>query len=185
MMHLRRAAIDPADFLKGVRNVLAKGNASEAITICEETPGPIAALVRVAILHRHESKEDIEKAVHASGRGEVSRMERRMAALYTIGQITPLLGLLGTIFGIIETVLVLREQAPLVSATAVTNGLMHSLVATATGLMVAIPCYCLYNLLVVKIEKLSLDMETAASEIVAFLVAPEDGKKGDTNFDKV
>jgi len=177
LLHLRRAGIDPDDFLKGIRNVLAKGNAGEAIAICEETPGPVAALVRAAILHRHEPRHTIREAVDTTGRAEISRMERRLATLATISQVAPLLGLLGTIFGIIETVLVMHEQAPLVSATAVTGGLLRALIATAAGLMVAIPCYGMYNLLVVRIDRLVFDMETAAGEIVAFLTAASGEEK--------
>jgi biopolymer transport protein ExbB len=177
LLHLRRAGIDPGDFLKGIRNVLGKGNAGEAVTICEETPGPVAALVRVAILHRHEARHTIREAVDTTGRAEISRMERRLATLATLSQIAPLLGLLGTVLGILETVLVLHDQVPLVDATAVTGGLLRALITTAAGLMVAIPCYGMYNLLVVRIDRLVFDMETAASEIVAFLTAsPGDDK---------
>lgn len=175
MLHLRRAGIDPGDFLKGIRNVLVKGNAGEAVTICEETPGPVAALVRAAILHRHEPRHTIREAVDTTGRAEISRMERRLAVLATISQITPLLGLLGTIFGILETVLVLHAQVPLVDATAVTGGLLRALITTAAGLIVAIPCYGMYTLLVVRIDRMVLDMETAAGEIVAFLTAAAPG----------
>jgi biopolymer transport protein ExbB len=179
LLHLRRAGVDPGDFLKGIRNVLVKGNAGEAVTICEETPGPVAALVRAAILHRHEPRHTIREAVDTAGRAEISRMERRLATLATISQVAPLLGLLGTILGMIETVLVLHEQVPLVDATAVTGGLLRALISTAASLMVAIPCYGMYNLLVVRIDRMVFDMETAAGEIVAFLTAAPADDKGE------
>jgi biopolymer transport protein ExbB len=171
LLHLRRAGIDPGDFLKGIRNVLGKGNTGEAIAICEETPGPVAALVRAAIMHRQEARHAIREAVDTTGRAEISRLDRRLATLATISQVAPLLGLLGTILGILETVLVMHEQVPLVDATAVTGGLLRALITSAAGLMVAIPCYGMYNLLVVRIDRMVLDMETAAGEIVAFLTA--------------
>jgi len=170
-LHLRRAAIDPRDFLQGVCNVLDRGNADEAILICEEAPGPVPAIIRAAILHRHESRHVLAEAVTNIGRAEIARMERRIALVATIAQITPLLGLIGTVFGIIETVLVLREQAPLIYATSVTDGLLRALVTTAGGLLVAVPCYIMHNLLVIQIDRMVLDMEATNTEIIAYLTA--------------
>ena len=177
MLHLRRAAISHRDFLQGVRNVLDRGNADEAIQICEEAPGPVPALIRAAILHRHEPRHVLAEAIGNIGRAEIARMERRVAVVATIGQITPLLGLLGTVFGIIETVLVLRDQQPLISTVHVTNGLLQALIATAAGLIVAVPCFVMHNLLIVQIDRMVLDMEAAETEITADLMARQHAEK--------
>ena len=171
MLHLRRAAISHRDFLQGVRNVLDRGNSDEAIQICEEAPGPVPALIRAAILHRQEPRHVLAEAIGNVGRAEIARMERRVAVVATIGQIVPLLGLLGTVFGILETVLVLRDQQPLISTVHVTNGLLHALIATAAGLIVAVPCFIMHNLLIVQIDRMVLDMEAAETEITAYLLA--------------
>ncbi len=174
LLHMRRAAIDYPDFLKGIRTILGRGNDSEAVAICEDTPGPVAALVRTAIQHRHESRQAIREAVDGTGRAELSRLERRIGTVATITYTAPLLGLLGTILGIIETVLVIHNQEPLVDASQVTGGLLHALVTTAAGLMVAAPGYAMYTLLVDRIDRMTLDMEAATTEILAFLTAPAD-----------
>lgn len=178
MLHLRRAAINPRDFIQGVCNVLDKGNADEAIQICEEAPGPVPALIRAAILHRHEPRHVLVEAVGNVGRAEIARMERRIAVVATIGQVAPLLGLIGTVFGIIETVLVLREQTPLVDATSVTDGVLRAAIATAAGLIVAVPCYIMHNLLLVQIDRMVLDMEATETEFTAYLTAQQQAKKG-------
>lgn len=169
LLKLRRAQIDSNDFLKGVCNVLEKHNAEEAMMICEETPGPVAAVVLTAIRHRQGSREAIREAVDNTGRAEISRLERRLASLAITCQIAPLLGLVGTLIGVIQIVRVLNEQAPVVQSTNLTAGLMHALVSTVAGLLVAAPCYVMYGLLMVRIERIVLDMEAAASEIVAYL----------------
>lgn len=169
MLHLRRAAISHRDFLQGVRNVLDRGNPDEAVQICEEAPGPVPALIRAAILHRHEPRHAITEAIGNVGRAEITRMERRVAVVATIGQIAPLLGLIGTVFGIIETVMVLRDQQPLIYATHVTDGLLRALISTAAGLIVAVPCYIMHNLLIVQIDRLVLDMEAAETDITGYL----------------
>lgn len=169
LLHLRRAQIDYSDFLKGVCNVLENGNTDEAMMICEETPGPVAAVVLTAIRHRKGTHEAIREAVDNTGRAEISRLERRLASLSITCQIAPLLGLLGTLLGVVQVVQVVNEQAPVVQSTNLTAGLMQALVATIASLLVVIPCHGMYALLMVRIERIVLDMEASASEIVAYL----------------
>jgi len=169
LLHLRRAQIDYGDFLKGVCNVLENGNIDEAMMICEETPGPVAAVVLTAIRHRHGTREAIREAVENTGRSEISRLERRLASLAVTCQIAPLLGLLGTLLGIIRIVQTINEQAPVVQSTDLTTGLMQALVTTVAGLLVAVPCHAMYSMLMIRIERIVLDMEASASEIVAYL----------------
>ena len=169
LLHLRRAQIDYGDFLKGVCNVLENGNVDEAMMICEETPGPVAAVVLTAIRHRKGTHAAIREAVENTGRAEISRLERRLASLSITCQIAPLLGLLGTLLGLIRIVQAINAQAPVVQSTDLTAGLMQALVATAAGLLVAVPCHAMYSMLMVRIERIVLDMEASASEIVAYL----------------
>jgi biopolymer transport protein ExbB len=169
LLHLRRAQIDYGDFLKGVCNVLENGNREEAMMICEETPGPVAAVVLTAIRHRQGTLAAIREAVDNTGRAEISRLERRLASLAITCQIAPLLGLLGTLLGLIQVVLAVNEQAPVVQNTSLAAGLIQALVSAAAGLLVAIPCHVMYALLMVRIERIVLDMEASASEIVVYL----------------
>lgn len=169
--HLHRARIKSEDFLKGIINILRRKNITEALTICEETPGPVAQIVRRAILHRANSAEAIRDAVDDASLSEISRMERRLVVVATVAQIAPLLGLLGTVLGMVQSLLVMYKTGggALVQAGDVMAGLMRALICTAAGLTVAIPCYVAFNLLVIKIDRIVLDMERAGSEIVAFL----------------
>ncbi|HRU19467.1 MAG TPA: MotA/TolQ/ExbB proton channel family protein, partial [Kiritimatiellia bacterium] len=74
MLNLWRAQIDYGDFLKGVCNVLDNGNREEAMMICDETPGPVAAVVLTAIRHSQGTPEAIREAVDNTGRAEISRL---------------------------------------------------------------------------------------------------------------
>ena len=173
LLHLRRAQIDYNDFLTGVCHVLENGHIDEAMMICEETPGPVAAVTLTAIRHRQSSHEALREAVDNTGRAEMSRLERRLASLAVICQIAPLLGLLGTLLGVIRIVQTMNEQAPVVQSTDLTAGLMQALVATVAGLLVAVPCHVMYTMLMVRIERIVLDMEACASEIVAYIMKLE------------
>jgi biopolymer transport protein ExbB len=173
VLHLHRARIKSEDFLMGIVNNLRHGNITEAMAICDETPGPVAYIVKTAILHRAADKEGIRAAIDSAGRMEISRMERRLVVIATVAQIAPVCGLLGTVLGMMKALLIMKQQAPLVQSGDVVGGLMQALVATAAGLAVALPCTVAFNFLVGKVEKIVLDMERAASEIIGFLTGPE------------
>jgi len=168
-LHLHRARIRTEDFLKGIFNILRRGNIAESLSICDDTPGPVAHIVRTAILHREDPSEAVRSAVADASIAEVSRMERRLVVVATVAQISPLLGLLGTVLGMAETIMIMKGQGALIHLVDVSDGLIRALITTAAGLTVAIPCYVAFNLLVIKIDRIVLDMERAASEIVAFL----------------
>ena len=169
LLHLRRARIRYEDFLEGVFNILVKGKVREALALCDEAPGPVVHLMRTAIKHRDEPQEMLRHVLDNAGHAEISRMERKLVILSTIVQVAPLLGLLGSMLGVLETVLVMRNQAPLVQSIDVTGGLVRALVTSIAGLMAAVPAYAMFNLLVVRIDRIVLDMEQASSDILSFL----------------
>jgi biopolymer transport protein ExbB len=135
----------------------------------------VAYLVKTAILHRADDKAEVQTAVKNASAAEISRLERRLVVIATVAQIAPLLGLLGTVINLVGGLVVMQEQAPLIQTGDVSAGLMQALITTGAGLMVAIPCYVAFNLLVIKVDRIVLDMERAASEIVGFVAAGANG----------
>ena len=170
MLFLRRTQTDYLDFIKGVCNVLSTGKIEEATMLCEETQeSPVAAVALTAIQHRNAKRDALREAVDNAGIAEVSKMERRIAAIAVICHIAPMLGLAGTLVGAINIVGAIREHAPLVQSTDLTAGLQQALVSTLTGLLVAVFCHIMYTMLTVRIERVVLEMQAGASEIVAIL----------------
>jgi len=169
LFELHRSQIKWDDFLKGIYNILNRRNIVEAVSICEETPGPVARIVRAAILHHDEDKESIKRAIEETGLMEIPKLERSLTALATLAQILPMLGLLGTILGMMQMLLTIQQKAPLVQSGDIMGGLWQALIATAAGIAVAIPTYAAYNFLVGRVESVVLDMERASAEILAFL----------------
>ena len=182
-LHLHRARIKSDDFLAGIFNIVGRRNIAEALTICDETPGPVAYVVKTAILHRADDKESIREAVIDASLGETSRMERRLVVLATVAQIAPLLGLLGTVLGLFDALMPMQQESPLIHSPDVLGGLRVALLTTAAGLTVAIPCYAAFNLLVIKIDRIVLDMERAASETIAFLTGSRTELPAEENGD--
>ena len=165
-LHCHRAQINSTEFLNGVRTVLKRDNVVEAVSICDATPGPVARLVKVAILNRDHGRERVREALEEAGLSEVPRLEQRLDLLATIAQLAPLLGLLGTVLGFIKSFTILQGQALYANSNTMTEGVGQALICCAAGLAVAIPIHAGYNYLVSRVNTIVTDMERAANEIV-------------------
>jgi len=165
-LHYHRAQINSTEFLNGVRTVLKRDNVVEALSICEATPGPVAHLVKTAILNRDNGRERVREAIEEAGLTEVPRLEEKLSLLATIAQLAPLLGLLGTVLGFIEVFAKLREAGLHAHVGLLAGGVWQALICAAAGLAVAIPIHAGYNYLVNRVNSIVLDMERAGTEIV-------------------
>jgi len=172
VLHYHRAQINSMEFLNGVRTVLKRDNVVEAISICDATPGPVARLVKVAILNRDRGREGVRESLEEAGLMEVPPLEDKLNLLATIAQIAPLLGLLGTVLGFIRIFSQLQAHGPGAHLEALAGGVWQALLCTAAGLALAIPCYAGYNYLVNRVNAIVLDMERAAAEIVNIVAEP-------------
>ena len=170
VVDLRRARIDYEDFLKGVCNVLDSGNDEEALSICEDVGAPVARVVATAIRHRNGSARILRESVDSQGRAEVGRLDRRLATIAIIAQIAPTVGLIGTVFGFIKTVLAANSQE-LVSRADLLGGSMEALVSAAFGLLVGVLATVMYGSLRVRLDRTVVELEAAASQIIGFLSA--------------
>jgi biopolymer transport protein ExbB len=175
--HLHRAQIKIDDFLNGIITNLTHGNNLEAISICDQTPGPAAHLVRTALLHRNDSKDEMIKAVQQAGIREIPRLERHTNLLITLAQVLPMLGLLGTVLGLLSILAAMQTGSPLVEIGTLTGGLWKALLTTAAGLITGIPAYAGYHFLISRVESIALDMEQTAGEIIYFLTHPSAGER--------
>jgi biopolymer transport protein ExbB len=164
--HLHRAQIKTSDFLEGIFLILRKGNTVEAISQCEDTPGPVAQMVRAAILAYQRDPGRTRQAMEESALIEIPRLERNVSLLLTLSHAAPVLGLLGTVVGMIELLQAVVLQAPVVMASDLAQGLMRALWSTAAGLAVAVPAYIGHNILVSRVEAIVLDMERAFYELL-------------------
>ncbi len=165
-LHCHRAQINSTEFINGVRTVLKRDNVVEAISICDATPGPVARLVKVAILNRDFGRERVREALEEAGLAEVPRLEEKLNLLATIAQLAPLLGLLGTVLGFIQTFMRMEAAGLHAQVSQLSTGIWEALICAAAGLAVAIPAHAGYNYLVSRVNSIVLDMERAATEIV-------------------
>jgi biopolymer transport protein ExbB len=172
LLQYHREQINSSEFLNGVRNVLKRDNVVEALAICDATPGPVARLVKVAILNRERSRFAVQEALEDAGAWEVTRLEQKLHLLATIAQIAPLMGLLGTVLGFMDVFKAIENAGLSAHASQLSGGIWQALICTAAGLAVAIPAYAGYNYLVGRINAIVLDMEQASTEIVNIVIPP-------------
>lgn len=170
-VHLHKAQINIGEFMSGLRNELVNRRIAEAVSICEETPGPAANVLKAGITHHTEGALGMEAAMHRASIYEVSRMERGITGLATIAVISPLFGFLGTVLGLINTFQVVAAQSGMLTGPEISNGMWQALLAPAFGLAVAIPAYIMYNYFVSRVNRIVRDVEIASEELVGILGA--------------
>src|SRR6202789_3722778 len=132
-LYCHRAQINSAEFLNGVRNVLKRDNVVEAVSICDATPGPVARIVKTAILNRDKSRERVREAVEEAGLTEVPLLEERLNLIATIAQIAPLLGLFGTVIGFMGIFSVLDHDGLYAHLPKMAAGIWSALICAAAG----------------------------------------------------
>ncbi len=166
-----RDQIKVDELMKGLTNVLRRDGFIEAISLCDHTPGPVARVLTAMILACERGEQDLETAAEEAALTEVPKLERNLAVLGTIGYISPLLGLFGTVLGMIGLFQnVSQAESTHLTAAVLSSSLNMALLTTAAGLAVAIPCYVAHNYLVARVSTMTLDMEKSAREMSKFLV---------------
>lgn len=169
IISLRRANIDTQEFMATIRQVLRQNRIQEAVQICDETDAPVARILKAGMLKANRSKQDIREAIEDAGLLEVPRLERYLSALATCANIAPLLGLLGTVQGMIKAFGQIQNLRGQVSPADLAEGIGNALITTAAGLCVAIPLLVFYNYFVTRVENTLVEVEISSSELVELL----------------
>ena len=165
-----REQINVSELVRGLINVLRRDGYIEAISLCDNTPGPAARVLTAAILAQEQGDdlEDMKQAIMDANMVEVPKLERHLNLLLTIGFIAPLLGMLGTVLGIMRSFQTIHSKSVYLSAADLSGDISMAMVCMVGGLCLSIPCYVAYNYLTSRVESMTLDMEKAASDIIHF-----------------
>jgi biopolymer transport protein ExbB len=167
-LYLHRVQIRSRAFLDGIKNILAKRRLVEALTVCEETPGPVAAVVKAALLHADADAGVMRFHVQEAAIVELPGLERRIGALAAVAQVAPLVGLLGAVLGMIATFLAFERDYA--TASALAHGMWQALLSAAAGLLVAIPAHLGRHFLNGRVRAVVGDMEWSGNEIMRYLL---------------
>lgn len=170
--YLHRISIDTQEFLKKILDKMKQRDTKEALAICDGTKGPVANVLKAGILKYDRPRQQIIEAIEDSSLYEIPKLEKNLNALATIAHVSPLLGLLGTVTGMVRCFQTIQAKATSlhpVSPGDLAGGIWEALLTTVAGLVVAIPTFIAYNYLVSRVNHFILEMEKASTELVNFL----------------
>ena len=165
---LQRNAVLPPGLVDKVDQQLADGKAEEALAACKERPSALGRVLEVAVTHRDEPRELIQQRLEDKGRYEGTRLERYVDAVGTIAQLEPLLGLLGTVTGMIKVFqqVVATSEHVAVDPGQLAAGIWEALITTAAGLIIGIPVVIAHRYLLSRATRLLMEMEQGATRIL-------------------
>lgn len=175
--NFNKARIDSQKFMDEIIKHLKRNKIIEAIEMCNQTPGPIAHIIKAGILKHDRSKPEIREAIDEAAQLEIPNLEKHLPIIATIAHIAPLLGLLGTVSGMIKAFQIIQQKALTmtpVNPGDLSGGIWEALLATLAGLAVAIPTYVAYNYLVNQVDNLVYEMERSATDLVNLLSSRRD-----------
>jgi len=170
LLYFHRISVRVGDFMRGLGNLIRGRNYAEAQMEAAATNGPVQRVVHAAIIRHNAPRQDLKEIVQEAGQLEVPKLERRLGVLATLAFLTPMLGLLGTVAGLIEAFQSMAATAGLASSAEIANGIYQSLITTAAGLAVCIPCAIGYTYLSARVNAAMHDMERAGIEVVNLLI---------------
>jgi biopolymer transport protein ExbB len=169
LVSLRRAKIIPPDFLTGLRAALngGTGGAERALQYCEKDGSPVANVFAAGIRRLSEPVELLEKHIEEAGQREVLKMRKYLRLLSVISSVATLLGLLGTIFGMITAFQTVANSGEALGKTELlAKGIYEALITTAAGLIVAIPVVICYHWFAAKVERLVSEIDQMTVDFV-------------------
>ena len=169
-LYLHRGQIRAKAFVDGLKNILAKRRLVEALTVCEETPGPVAAVVKAALLHADDPADAMRYHVQEAAIVELPALERRLGSIAAIAQVAPLVGLLGTLLGLITMFMAFEKGGNYALPGALSAGMRQALLSTAASLMLAIPAHLAHHFLSGRVRAIVRDIEWSGNEIMKFLL---------------
>ncbi len=162
---LRRARVAPRGFIATLRELVAKGQSDQALLLSQNNSSSMAAVAAAVLAHAQAGRAAMKEAAQEVGRREATSLERFLGVIGTVAAIAPLLGLLGTVTGMIRVFQDVTSQG-VGNPADLASGIWEALITTAYGLMVAIPALVAYRYLLSRADSLVMEMEEEASALI-------------------
>ncbi len=170
---LRRARVIDEAVLKMIARYAGEESAERALIGCQRAHGAFAQVITGVITTRHLDHAQAIENMNAVGRTQVGRLERGLTLLEIIAAISPLLGLLGTVWGMVKVFNAITAQG-LGNPQVLSDGISNALVTTVAGLCVAIPALVFHSLFSKRVEELATEMQDHATRFILHLNALAD-----------
>lgn len=177
MFYLKSIKTKSKKFVLRVKNLVKKGSIELAISACRKSPTPISKIMLAGLMKSGRGRDEIKEAVEDSANQEIPVLEGNLSTLATVGNIAPLLGLLGTVFGMIKAFNVISAMG-IGKPELLAGGISEALLTTAFGLSIGIPTIVIYNYLSHRVDKLIREMEINCVELIDLLTYQEMNSSG-------
>lgn len=166
-LFLHKGHIETRDFLAGIKNLVVKQRLMEALTLCEDTPGPLPRIVKAALLNYGAAKEEIRHAIESAAIVEIPILERRIGTIAVLARVAPLLGFLGTLISVLQALFYLEGANA--DSHLFSQLLAQSLITSAAGLAIAVMAILAHQFLYGRVRAIVQDFEFVGHEIFQFL----------------
>ncbi len=176
LFYLEKVRRNARMVMERIREKLKGQRLDEAIAVCKNHPGPASNIIKAGLETSSKPREDIETAMEDAAKYELPKLQRNLPVLATVVSISTLLGLLGTVIGMIIACTVLAKQG-MSNPSQLIAGIAQALVSTAYGLMVAIPAVVGYNYIQNKVEDVITDIEISTTDLLKLLRKDDEIKK--------
>ncbi|HOK40590.1 MAG TPA: MotA/TolQ/ExbB proton channel family protein [bacterium] len=165
-LFLKRIKLNSEELIGKINIAISSNNIDEAYLICEKNPTILSPILIAGLNNFNEPKEKIKEEITEAGLQVIPKLEENLNIILLIAKISPLLGLLGTVTGMIKAFNQIRLLGGNVNATVLAGGISEALLTTAAGLIIAIPLLIFHNFLENKVERIILDIENSAIMLV-------------------
>ena len=169
---LRASRNVPRELVRRVEDLYLRGQVEDALALCRRSRTPVARILMAALRNAGLDREVVKEAVQEVGRREAAHLERYVGVLGTVANVAPLLGLLGTVSGMIKAFTVISVEG-VGNPASLAGGISEALITTAAGLTVAIPAFVAYRYFLGKVDRIVLEMEQHAIHFVDLVKRPE------------
>ena len=174
-LFLHKGQIGTQDFLSGIKNLVRKKRLVEALTLCEDTPGPMARIMKSALLNYGKSRETIRSAIQSAAIVEIPTLERRIGTIAALARVAPLLGFLGTIIAALQALYLLESFNG--DSGVLSRLLAEALITSASGLAISVMAMLAYHFLSGRVRALVHDFEWVGHDIHEFLSTQSDAEE--------
>ena len=162
---LRRGRVVPESMRIELLELVRQGRLADAVTTCRKDDGPLGRVVEVIVAHAGQPRADIKELAEEVGRRESADMEKFTGVVGIVASVAPLLGLLGTVWGMIQTFDVIQANG-MGDIGRMAGGISTALVTTFGGLSVGIPALRGHRYLLSRVDELTLELEEASLYIL-------------------
>ena len=167
-LYYYRSHIDTHEFLRGIFNIARNNKITEAVAICDSKPYPVSAVVRAVITHFDQGEPKARHAADEAYMTELPKLRRGLKVLACLGNIAPVLGLLGTLLSLMSIFDKISQEGHFVPTTELAGDVKSALLTTALGLIVAMAVHLFSFVLAQKMENIVGDMEKGCEEMINF-----------------